>query len=671
MQKRGVKASLFLFSSMTFRTLFILAFVFYCFSNFAQQVVQLKPGSNGAVLKNDLIELHVHLDSLTEARVKDFVSGKRNIGLNPFDPERIDIQAEFFLQEGTDWKKKGQVFGFYYQDFKRDTMGNVEKWHWSQIDNGSGFRVRYSPSEAGEWKVVVYRSVNGRALEALTHHFNTVDSDIKGKLGLNGRFFQIDGNTFFPVGINLSHPRWMNDPIELRQGTGEYWYDIRELPAMPVAYVNYLKDLEKFAAAGGNYFRMMNFPFVNDIEFEHLNNYTDRLHIAWETDHIIEQCEKLDLKIHYVLTWANELNSPERTYNKLFWDWWANDYPWVEDDFGYCYQHELGLKEPHEFLTDERAIKFYKKKLRYMFARWGYSNAIGVVELMNEINLVFPDHPKERMFWQKNISEYLKNELQISYPISVNYAGVPDFEAGDSSYFLSSIDVITFNEYRIPELRSNFTYHLNNFKVLNKPFLFSEIGAGYGELAECEVFSEWMKDAWMTSLSGMSGMGLEWSQQRNFDLMGTYFPLIRSFLSDKDISLFRDFESDVRKDRHAELIAIKNRDGNEAMGVAHNTTWNFYTNRTADNLPCGQKLPKEVFRDYENVGDKRGKNALHLTGFKKRKRYAIDWYDASTGAFVGTTSDKASSKGKVRMRIPKLNQEHPMLIFKMHLSDQN
>ncbi len=630
------------------------------------QVLRRIPAPGKNVPKNSLLELEIPMDSVTMSNVLTFIRHPERTTYNPYDPEIIDIEAVFYFKSGENWQRRGKTYGFFFQDYRRDTTGNVEDWRWLKIPDSERFLVRFAPNQPGEWKAEIRRVLRSSdTLAPLEYFFACEESEIKGKMTTNGTHFEVDGKTFTPVGNNLSHPRWMEDPNALRQGTSEYWYDLRKMPAMPIAFTSYLSDIRNFAETGGNYFRMMHFPFVNDIEFEYLNNYTNRLHLAWETDQIIETCETNDLRIHFVITWANELNSPERTYNKLFWDWWANDYPWVDDDFGYCYQYGLSLKEPHEFLTDPRAVAIYKKKLRYIFSRWGYSSAIGTIELMNEINLVFPAHPKERMSWQKEMSEYLKDAFDSNHPIGVNYGGAPDINAGDSSYYLPSIDVISFNEYRVPGSRSNFTKHLQNYRDLNKPFIFSEIGAGYGELTPCEKYSEWLKDAWMTTLSGMAGMGMEWSQQRNFDLQKKYYPVIQGFLNGEDLALYTEIESDTRKDQLAEVIAIKDVINDKALGVVQNTTWNFYTNRSNDEDPCGQTLPGKEFREFENVQDRIWGNSLNLNGMSKRTDYKITWYDARTGEEVAVSEDKSSRSGKVRLRIPDLDMSAPLIVFKL------
>lgn len=637
-------------------------------------VTLLQPQEKEGVEKNTMLEFRVNLDSLINTRIAAFVGGDEKNGINPFDPEQIDVQSEFWVLEENKWYGPEKRYGFYYEEYERDTRGNVENWDWDRRGLQHEFRIRFTPRYEGLWLCRSRVIINKRdTIHVEEFTFKSIRSDKKGfiEIGDDKRSFRLEGNVFMPLGTNMSHPRWMDDPDQLRQGTAEYIYELRKMPAMPIAFINYLEDIENLAGAGGNYFRMMLFPFANDIEFEELNDYSDRMHIAWEMDRTIQKAEETGVKIHFVLTWANELNIPERSYNKVYWDWYANNFPWVEDDRGYCYMRELGLKEPYEFLTDESAIKFYKHKLRYMMSRWGYSTSIGIIELMNEINLVFPDHPRERMYWQNEISTYLKEELQVPQPLSVNYGGPPDIEKGDSSYYLKNIDVITFNEYRIPGLRTNFIEHLSKYRHINKPFMFSEIGVGYGELCGCEKFSEYRKDLWLTMFSGMAATGLEWSQQRSFDLFAKYYPVLSAFSKDVSFNLFESYESDHRKDKSAEVLAIKDMESNRAVGVVHNATWNYYTNRIDDSSPCGQTPPDRSFQTYKEVHDGMGAKALHLNGFSGKTKFQIDWYNATTGEFISTEFKKSSRNGKIRIKYPELSGDNNLLAFKLYVEGTN
>lgn len=620
-----------------------------------------------------MLELRLIIDSVYQEQITRFVKGKSGSKMNPFNPEELDIQCDFWYRKNGKFYGPETRYGFYYEEFLRDTSMEIEKWKWRRIGMKNELRVRFTPRYEGEWLCKTKVIINSKdTLLADDLKFNCISSDKKGYMEIaDSRYFLVDGKPYLPIGNNLPHPKWVDDPNQLRLGNSAYRYELREMPIMPAAWVNNNEDIRNFAASGGNYFRMLLFPFANDIEFEHLNNYSNRMHLAWEMDQTIKTCEETGVKIHFDLTWANELKDAKYSYNIVFWDWYAWDYPNAPDDYGYCYQHELGLKEPHEFLSDERAIKFYKYKLRYIISRWGYSTSIGIVELMNEINLVFENYPRERMKWQGIMSDYLKNDLGLVQPIAVNYAGPPDIEKGDSSYYLKTVDVITFNEYRIPVMRSNFAKYLDHYSDINKPFMFSEIGAGFGHLNQCSGFLEWKKDAWMTSLSGLSSMGLEWHTQRDYELFKSTYPVIGDFVSKINLSDFEGYESNHRRDQFVELVAIKDKEGNRAAGVIQNTTWNYYTKHTNQDSSCVQYVPHSRYTEYVEVKGRKRRNTLWLTGYTKRSKLKLDYYNTSTGEVMMSYKTKSKRNGKVKIPYPDLKGDHNMLAFKIYPMGSN
>ena len=116
------------------------------------ELVQLRPQTEGDVPKNELLELEIPFDSATWSKVHRFVYSGISSGLNPYDPEKIDITAEFFIERDGQWVRKGKTFGFYFQDFFRDTTADIERWSWRKIGRDK-FLVRYAPNEIGKWKV--------------------------------------------------------------------------------------------------------------------------------------------------------------------------------------------------------------------------------------------------------------------------------------------------------------------------------------------------------------------------------------------------------------------------------------------------------------------------------------------------------------------------------------
>ncbi|MBL4861913.1 MAG: hypothetical protein JKY09_02705, partial [Crocinitomicaceae bacterium] len=237
----------------------------------------IAPSSRGRVGQFEKLELSVGLPTRVEQKMDNFLEEKEGWAqVNPFNPEQLDVKAEFWVLQGKEWYGPEVRYGFYFEDFERDTThNNVEEWGWNKKESEDRIRIRFAPQYKGVWRCRVSVLVDGKDyIQAEEFTFECIDSENEGFLSVasNNRYFELNGKTFLPRGVNLPHPKWLEDPVSLRQGTAEYWYELRKKPAMPIAYLSYLKTISKLAETGGNYFRMMMFPYVNDIEFEKLND---------------------------------------------------------------------------------------------------------------------------------------------------------------------------------------------------------------------------------------------------------------------------------------------------------------------------------------------------------------------------------------------------------------
>jgi hypothetical protein len=122
---------------------------------------------------------------------------------NPFDPEEIDLSAEFTAPSG----KKVTVPGFLYQPFQRRLDGRNERL---EAAGAPEWRIRFSPTETGEYRyVVIARDRSGtvrsqpatfRALAGTRPGFVRVSKD-------DPYYFAFDnGSPYFPLGANVCFP---------------------------------------------------------------------------------------------------------------------------------------------------------------------------------------------------------------------------------------------------------------------------------------------------------------------------------------------------------------------------------------------------------------------------------------------------------------------------------
>ena len=114
---------------------------------------------------------------------------------NPFDPDQIDLCAEFTAPSGRKW----DIWGFY-------NPSNVD-YLWM---------VRFSPTEIGEWKYVVTVTDSEGTAESSVGSFRVMESSHHGFLHVapNKRYLVYDdGTSFYGVGL------WYNDsPMQLSRG---------------------------------------------------------------------------------------------------------------------------------------------------------------------------------------------------------------------------------------------------------------------------------------------------------------------------------------------------------------------------------------------------------------------------------------------------------------------
>ncbi|MEN9640779.1 MAG: hypothetical protein RLZZ262_2648 [Bacteroidota bacterium] len=419
--------------------------------------------------------------------IEDFFkrNGAGKNGLNPFNPEDIDVWAEIWAPNATISRR---INGFFYQEMDRVTTGDVNTWNWRELATPQPFRFRYAPQTAGVHYVKMFaRTKNQGTFESEPFAFEaTVNSATEGPLQItpNHRYFQQkDKSIFFPVGQNLltahfctCENRSSNDPAgwktedcatcytegendvccnlngEWRQ---EFWKsphkDLRKRLEHPASFIKMLDEITRLKAAGGNAFRTILTPISYDFEFEKLNNYQDRQCMAWEFDKLLDKVDELDLRVELCM-----LLHTQFTHGfSASWDWTDLD-QWNEGFGGYCYYTQRDKTncdaEPASFFAQEEAKKYYKYKLRYFFARYGYSSEIIQLELLSEANNVGnrqgdPNNPEDwwgwlakqlpesRSYnanartrfdigqWSEEMAKYIKNDLQQSHILASSYTG--------------------------------------------------------------------------------------------------------------------------------------------------------------------------------------------------------------------------------------------------------
>ena len=291
---------------------------------------------------------------------------------NPFDPDEIALDAVFT-------GPRGQIIrlpGFWFQDFRRQTSADGSG---TLIASGDPqWHVRFCPPAPGRWRLTVAaRDATGTGTSP-AGAFAVLPSKSPGfvrRVSGDSRYLEYDnGASFFPVGENVC---WAG-----RGGLSEYetWFP-------------------KLSAAGGNYARL----WMSNRPLEHGPNGLGRYDLAnaWYFDQVLALAARHGLRCMAALgTYSeftvggffNEGQWPTNPYNK------ANGGP---------------AEKPADFWTDTQARTLYRRRLRYLVARYGAQPSLAFWEFWNETEAPVP--------WLAEMGTFLKQTDPYHHLVTNSY----------------------------------------------------------------------------------------------------------------------------------------------------------------------------------------------------------------------------------------------------------
>jgi len=212
---------------------------------------------------------------------------------------------------------------------------------------------------------------------------------------------------------------------------------------------------------------------------------------------------------------------------------------------------------------------------------------------------------------------------------------------------------------------------------------YSEVGPH--AVWSCDEEVEQRRLIWQTQFYGISG-GLAWEPMADTII----YQAIRTFKDTLDLEtdhgqsgmlkldkngawLFKELfvQSMVRQDETADVIYLRSKSRNQAMGVITNRRYNYYTKGTGDcvtEYPMpkhsqGNEFATERLRNYGSISPGKGQNRLRVRGMRMTK-YRITYYNANNPTvpiFSETTRGK-----QLTLNFPKLGEENDdILLFKV------
>lgn len=656
------------------------------------------------------LEFGIELPNAVNRKIQNFIETSSGEKLNPFLEWEVRVYAEFYNLEHS--PEPIIIDGFYTQDFdswmksmeeipditgKKSCTDEMYQTYggYTKTETPYPFLIRFAPPFIGNYSAKIILEINGEIHSTSDFFtFNVVESDNAGYLtvGENQRFLKRGNSTFYPIGLNMPWPETNESWDPVFSNKIKIWNDetqssvvinaqYRGVTELPRAYDKYKEAMTHFADNGVNLVRMIMCPSSNDIEWEELGNYSNRLHMAQEMDEIVELCEEKDIS----LLWNFQIHfsfqkSVDAYYSYWAWDSQKNGIPFcyktlVEEDGPFLPDEN----EPYRFFVDEDAKKYYKQRLRYTLARWGYSTSIGMFELFSEINAsgfkpfayVAEDSNNYGWQiirdWQVEMAEYIKSYHNgKSHLLTASFAGPKN--ARDDVFFSPNLDLMSTNDYDVNApsfnefiinavskkylnegMESVISYTRDNFDVPQrnlKPLIFSEMGTIDVDIF-CRYSSNYIemnRSQWQGLFSGLAG-GFNWlgtwalnntaiyNQNQQFmnghDLDGgNWHPGSSELTKETPLGwVFNEKFSKgmIGKNSHADLMYLRSGDGNYAIGVITNRTYNVYSAAECfDEYWTSQgeiPLQYQTIKDTVLCGKGKNKENLQLRGMNAGKYY--------------------------------------------------
>ncbi len=320
---------------------------------------------------------------------------------NPFDPDDVAVEAVFVTPSG----RTERLAGFYYQGFEAEYEGGLELL---SLRGDPEWKVRYAPREIGEHRVTFRARDRSGEVESPPIVFRCDESGADGFVRISDaeragpRYFRFDaGRSLFLIGHNVT----------------TYAADVDRV-------------FRKMSDGGENYTRFWMWSQGLSLEWGlPVGHY--RTEEAWRLDRTLDLAKQHGIWLMLCLDTHQD-----------FLDSWR-DNPYNSAAGGPC-------KEVMGFFTDERARSLYKKRLRYLIARWGYHPNLLCWEFVNEIEgwRGAAEHKDQVAAWHVEMARTIGETDPFDHPITTSQWttegwpelwDLPEMDFVQSHYYANSL----------------------------------------------------------------------------------------------------------------------------------------------------------------------------------------------------------------------------------------
>ncbi len=297
--------------------------------------------------------------------------------------------------------------GFWMQPYA-DTCAEPCRVENLQPSGDPAWQVRFAPDEVGDWTYILQVRDDGTTSQAARTARSRSSRRIIPASSTSAPTSAISSTT---AGSPTS-----------RLGTICNWS--WDAGGGLVAYRQWLQDL---SASGGNYARLLiDDPFFIGLEWNGAaGDYRASQKEAARLDTILDMAAEYGISLQIVVLWHQALinyqglpvvppENPPRPDTSADWD-----------NYGYNVLNGGPLNGPGVFFSSTRAQDLFRRRLRYIAARWGYSPQIFAWEMIDEIDHTTNYNAQTAAAWLQTMAGYLRQVDQDRHLIT---AGSRDFD---------------------------------------------------------------------------------------------------------------------------------------------------------------------------------------------------------------------------------------------------
>ena len=451
---------------------------------------------------------------------------------NPYDPDVIDVYAEFTAPDG----KSLKVNGFYYEGY---TFQQKDDYEVATASRDKGWRVRFTPNQAGKWTFSLFAvDRKGKTVLSssdkypLSFECRSVDTAQGFIRKANTRYLKREVmqngvskyQAFFPIGPNVA------------------WYDYKGSRYYPKGIYDYNHYIDELAGSA-NYMRiwLSRYQYLSlyGPEFTQMNGKKPTLYFdsslnqkdAAELDHIIAYAAKNGINVMPCFFTFGDFGNMHNSSSR-----WDNN----------PYNTVLGLKSPTLFFSDKNAKRIAKNLIRYIVARWGYATNIVCWEFWNEVNNIPADDQPEASFhtnivkWHSEMADYIRSIDPFEHLVSTSLGTFSEKDYIGSALY-NNLDIVQYHTYgNIQKAKSTEQRTWQLFQKFatyrplypDKPIYCGEFGFGQSTSPKYQDKDPFGFDThnciWASFFSGTMGPASfwYWNYLRDKNLIRIYAPVL-------------------------------------------------------------------------------------------------------------------------------------------------